>query len=153
MWAGEGQRKRETQKPKQVPGSELYQHRAGCGARTHEREIMTGDEVGCSTDWATWVPQCKVILRFWFAFPWWVMMPYASSWLARSEITWVLFSQKGVTVVSLCRSWIGERCLQQSSAYLTVGGQPQQWKSVFHKDKEKKGLKCHSRNVTLKNSQ
>ena len=46
---GEGQRERETQNPKQAPGSELS-HRVRRGARTHGREIMNPAEVGPPND-------------------------------------------------------------------------------------------------------
>ena len=52
VWAGEGQREREIQNLKQALGS---------GLEPTDSEIMTCDEVGCLTDWATQVPQGLVI--------------------------------------------------------------------------------------------
>ena len=53
-WAGEGQRERETQNPKQAPGSELSAQRPTRGLNSLMNcEIMIWAEVGCLTDWAT----------------------------------------------------------------------------------------------------
>ena len=52
---GEGQRERETQNPKQAPGSELSAE-PDTGLELTDREIMTWAEVGLLTDWATQAP-------------------------------------------------------------------------------------------------
>ena len=57
VWAGEGQRERETQNLKQAPGSELSARSpTHMGLEPTNREIMTWAKVGCLTDWATQVP-------------------------------------------------------------------------------------------------
>ena len=61
MWEGEGHRERETQNPKQAPGSELSEPNAGLELMNHE--IMTWAEVGCLTDWATYVPRAQWFLK------------------------------------------------------------------------------------------
>ena len=48
----EEQRERETQNPKQDPGSEL----SAVGLKLTNRKIMTWAKVGCLTDWATQMP-------------------------------------------------------------------------------------------------
>ena len=53
-WMGEGQTERETQNPKQAPGSELSAQSKGLKPRN--REIMTWAKVGHLTDWATQAP-------------------------------------------------------------------------------------------------
>ena len=55
VWAGEEQREKERQNPKQAPGSELSAQSLMRGSNSH-CEIMTWDEAGCLTDWATQVP-------------------------------------------------------------------------------------------------
>ena len=49
---GVGQRERETQNPKQVPGSELSAHSLmwGSNSRTMRPRLETKSRVGCSTD-------------------------------------------------------------------------------------------------------
>ena len=56
VWAGERQKERETQNPKQAPGSELFSTEPHAGLEPTNREIMTWAEVGCLTIWATQVP-------------------------------------------------------------------------------------------------
>ena len=58
MWAGEGQRERETQNLKQVPGCELSAE-IQAGLKPMNCKIMTWAEVGRLTDWAT-----QVLLKF-----------------------------------------------------------------------------------------
>ena len=60
LWAGEGHRERETQNPKQAPGSELVSTEPDTGLELTDREIMTWAEVGRLTDWATQAPQSSV---------------------------------------------------------------------------------------------
>ena len=52
---GEGQRERETQNLKQVPGSELSAQNPTRGSNPRSK-IMTGAETGRLTNWATQVP-------------------------------------------------------------------------------------------------
>ena len=70
--AGEGQRERETQNPKQAPGSELSAQSLTRGSNPQTPELMTWAEVGRLTNWATQAPQfflysTSVIqcLRYW----------------------------------------------------------------------------------------
>ena len=55
VWVGEG-RERETQNPKQVPGSALSAQSPDMGLELTNLEIMTWARVGCSTNWATQAP-------------------------------------------------------------------------------------------------
>lgn len=56
--AGEGQKERETQNPKQAPGSRLWAVGTvpDAGLKLTDREIMTGAEVRCLTEWVTQAP-------------------------------------------------------------------------------------------------
>ena len=62
---GVGQRERETQNPKQAPGSELSAQSPMQGLNPH-CEIMTWAEVGRLTDWATQVPLVMVFFIYFF---------------------------------------------------------------------------------------
>ena len=62
-WAGAGQRERETQNPKQAPGSELSAQSLTRGSKVTNREIMTWAEVGRLTDWATQAPLSITFLK------------------------------------------------------------------------------------------
>ena len=55
-WAGEGQRERETQNPKQAPGSELSGTEPDMGPEPTDCETMTRAEVGRSTNRTTQAP-------------------------------------------------------------------------------------------------
>ena len=55
-WAGKGQRERETENPKQAPGSQLS-YRAWRRAWTHKPWDHDWAEVECLTCWTTWAPQ------------------------------------------------------------------------------------------------
>ena len=57
-WAGEGQRERESQNPKQAPGSRLRAHSTEPDMELElmNLKIMTWAEVGRLTDWATQAP-------------------------------------------------------------------------------------------------
>ena len=57
--SGEGQRERETQSPKQAPGSELSAE-PDVGLELTDCEIMTWAKAGRLTDWATQAPQFLV---------------------------------------------------------------------------------------------
>ena len=61
VWAGEGQRERETQNLKQSPGSELSAQSPTRGW-THPPWDQDLREVGRSTDWATQAPQESLVL-------------------------------------------------------------------------------------------
>ena len=66
-WAGDGQRERETQDLKQIPGSELAAE-PNVGLELTNREIMTWAEVGCFTNWATQAHQPFLFSYLWFLY-------------------------------------------------------------------------------------
>ena len=62
-WAGEGQRKKETQNLKQAPGPEqAVSTEPDAGLEPTNCEIMTWAKLWCSTDWATLAPLYSIIL-------------------------------------------------------------------------------------------
>ena len=61
---GEGQRERETQNPKQAPGSWVVSTEPDVGLELTNREIMTWAEVRRPTNWATQAPLIEHVLLF-----------------------------------------------------------------------------------------
>ena len=62
-WAGEGQRERETQNPKQPPGSDLSAQSLTWGLNSQTARSWPELNVWHLTDRATWVPQ--YLFKFW----------------------------------------------------------------------------------------
>ena len=59
VWAGEGQREKETENPKQAPGSELSAQSRMWGLELTNCEMVTWAEVWRSTEWATQAPRLQ----------------------------------------------------------------------------------------------
>ena len=66
-WAGEGQRERKAQNPKQAPGSELWAQSPTWGLELTNREIVSWADVQGLTAWATPGPLCLVFSTELFA--------------------------------------------------------------------------------------
>ena len=58
---GGAERERETQDPKQAPGSELSAQTPMRGLNSQTHEVMARAEVECLTDWATQAPHDLVL--------------------------------------------------------------------------------------------
>ena len=58
VWAGEGQRERETQNLKRLQALSAQSPTQGSNSQLTSLEIMTWAEVGSLTNWAIQVPQC-----------------------------------------------------------------------------------------------
>ena len=72
VWAGEGQRERETLNLKQALGSELSAQSPLAGLEPRNRKIMIWAEVRCLTNWATWAPHQSTLIVLFICCSFWL---------------------------------------------------------------------------------